>query len=324
MPAHSRYLKLRYSLNVGKVRESKLVELWEQQFLANMNTLKDKFSCGGFEPRAPQPAMRISYAVSSSLEIEMDKNLNVDTRLITSTFIIIFLLATILMSIDTNCITAPGMLLPTAGILSATFGITSAFGFLSYIGYKSCNLSFVAPFLVIGVGIDDMFIIYSAYRHANSKLGEAAHLDELISTSLRRSGVSITITSLTDFFAFMVGLIADFKSVQIFCVYVGVSILVCYFYQLTVFCGFLCIHVERIRKRDNALLLCVPQAKLNDCLGLNENCSAEKYATDVVHENSEVLNLSENGLKDQRNKSHRTSDAKGIVFFSFFFLLFIE
>jgi hypothetical protein len=44
---------------------------------------------------------------------------------------------------------------------------------------------------------------------------------ERISIALKKSGVSITITSLTDFIAFMVGISASFKSVQIFSVYAG-------------------------------------------------------------------------------------------------------
>lgn len=305
-PAYSRYLKLRYSLNAGKVHNSKLVELWEQQFIATMQQLQaNNFTCSG-----GQSSMRISYAVSSSLEIEMDKNLSIDTRLIFSTFMIIFVLASILMSIGTDCISAPGMLLPTAGILSAGFGITSAFGFLSYIGYKSCNLSFVAPFLVIGVGVDDMFIIYSAYRHTYSKSGDKMDIAEVISNSLRQSGVSITITSLTDFFAFMVGLIADFKSVQIFCVYVGVSIIFCYFYQLTIFCGFLCVHVKRIEKANNSFIPCLAQSDLNKCCGFNENCATERYATDIVHENSEIIGLSQKGLSQEKVKSSEHASHK--------------
>ena len=40
--------------------------------------------------------------------------------------------------------------------MSATFGVTSAFGLLSLLGYRGCNLMFVTPFLIFGIGIDDM------------------------------------------------------------------------------------------------------------------------------------------------------------------------
>lgn len=53
--------------------------------------------------------------------------------------------------------------------------------------------------------------------HTNVELSTS----ERISQALSKSGVSITITSLTDFVAFLVGLSAGFKSVQIFCIYAG-------------------------------------------------------------------------------------------------------
>lgn len=52
---------------------------------------------------------------------------------------------------------------------------------------------------------------------------ENAKTSERISEALRKCGVSVTITSITDFVAFLIGLTADFRSVQIFCVYAGMK-----------------------------------------------------------------------------------------------------
>lgn len=247
--AYANFFKLRYSLNAQNVELSPPVKLWELQFLSNMKKVLQEYSHPACDN---EYGLSISYAVSSSIDLEMEENLKLDEHLITGTFVIIFIMASILMSLGTTCITSPGMILPMAGIYSALFGLSSAFGLLSLIGFKNCNLSFTAPFLVIGVGIDDMFIIYSAYMNClrESKVGRYQDIDlsDLISKTMMRSGVSITITSLTDFSAFMVGLIADFPSVQIFCAYIGVSILFCYLYQLTIFAGFLCVHTVRIKK----------------------------------------------------------------------------
>lgn len=161
------------------------------------------------------------------------------------------------------------------------FGVTSSFGLMAWIGYDGCNLIFVIPFLVIGLGIDDMFIIYATYLSCyqkklneswqsskvlqnskneknlnNSHKLESQIISDLITTTLAKSGVSITITSLTDFVAFLVGLTTNFKSVQIFCVYAGFAILFCYLYQITIFCGFLCLHIKRILKNRNSYLFC--------------------------------------------------------------------
>jgi hypothetical protein len=75
----------------------------------------------------------------------------------------------------------------------------------------------MVPFLILGVGINDMFIIYAAFSHTK----ESKSTEERISEALRKSGTSVTITSVTDFIAFLIGLTSDFKSVQIFCVYTG-------------------------------------------------------------------------------------------------------
>ena len=65
-----------------------------------------------------------------------------------------------------------------------------------------------------------MFIIYAAFTHTN----EDASTEERISEALRKSGASVTITSLTDFIAFLIGLTSNFRSVQIFCVYAGLHL----------------------------------------------------------------------------------------------------
>lgn len=178
--------------------------------------------------------------------------------------------ACLLMTITSNCITSPGLLLPMMGITSAMFGVTSAFGLMALVGYDGCNLIFVIPFLVIGIGIDDMFIIYATYlncykhklRPSTTRTDRAESdsqddvINELVRKTLAKSGVSITITSLTDFVAFLVGLTTNFRSVQIFCVYAGVAIAFCYLYQITFFCGFLCLHIKRILNKRNAYLFC--------------------------------------------------------------------
>ena len=66
-----------------------------------------------------------------------------------------------------------------------------------------------------------MFIIYASF--SNTK--ESRSTEDRISEALRKSGASVTITTVTDFVAFLIGLTSDFKSVQIFCVYTGKNLL---------------------------------------------------------------------------------------------------
>lgn len=271
--AFSRMFKLRYNLKSDFINVREDVKEWELEFLKSIEKLLKYHSssqisgCNQNEERKENEILKllvITYSTSQSLDLEMAANITLDTKLISGTFMLIMIFAILFMSFNTNWVTSPGFILPFAGIMSAMFGITSAFGFLSFVGYPACNLIFVIPFLVIGIGIDDMFIIYSSFTYSAAAKQRAQlkvksdnetedvediELKRLISATLAKSGVSITITSLTDFVAFLVGLTTGFRSVQIFCIYAGFSIAFCYFYQLTLFCGFLCLHVRRIQKK---------------------------------------------------------------------------
>lgn len=313
IPGFSRGLKLRYNLKSDFENADLLVKQWEYKFIETIDKhaksllkesqdLEDQCSSGQL--------LKLSYGTSQSLDLEMAANIVVDTSLIVGTFLLIMTFAAILMSINSNCITSPGYLLPLAGIASAMFGISSSFGLLALLGYPGCNLIFVIPFLVIGIGIDDMFIIYSSYLHSlkgiksrNDLKTNKAICSELISTTLSRAGVSITITSLTDFVAFLVGLTTGFKSVQIFCVYAGFAIAFCYFYQLLFFSGFLCIHTIRVLKKNNTFLFCYSQNKLQS-LGLCKHLTCCSDRTDLEFEIPHSNELVQLNGEEENNKYH--------------------
>lgn len=68
-----------------------------------------------------------------------------------------------------------------------------------------------------GIGVDDMFMLMSGIT--NAKYGD--DVEARIGETMRTSGVSITITSLTDLLAFAAGASSVFLSVRNFCIYCG-------------------------------------------------------------------------------------------------------
>ena len=333
---------MRYNLKSETENIDKLVKLWELEFLKIMKKILDKkyknenesFLKNIDNQCLGNNLLKIDFSVSQSLDIEIEANAQLDTTLISCTFILIIFFAIALMSFNTTWITSPGILLPMAGIMSALFGMLSGFGFLAMIGYKGCSLIFVIPYLLIGIGIDDMFIIYASFTYAynhrpkNSKSSNVERLADLIGETLLKSGVSITITSITDFVAFIVGLTTGFRSVQIFCVYAAFSIAFCYFYQCTLFSSVLCLHARRIEKKRNAILFCVEQKNLN-CLPSwksKEHSNKEMKCTD----NNELENLNDlksnnegdtNNSKTHESKNNEKLSIKGLVKKIFRFLI---
>ncbi|XP_043202388.1 patched domain-containing protein 3-like, partial [Amphibalanus amphitrite] len=83
------------------------------------------------------------------------------------------------------------------------------------------------------IGIDDTFVMLAAWRRTRLQDPVPVRL----SHAYEEAAVSITITSLTDMFSFWVGAVTPFPSVQIFCVYTGMSVVFTYLWHVTFFGG---------------------------------------------------------------------------------------
>ena len=71
-----------------------------------------------------------------------------------------------------------------------------------------------------GIGIDDMFILMSGMAEGPS-LTTASSIKERMKYMLQKSGVAISITSMTDLLAFTIGATSVFISIRTFCIYTG-------------------------------------------------------------------------------------------------------
>ena len=73
----------------------------------------------------------------------------------------------------------------------AGMSITTAIGLLLICGLPYTDLVAAAPFLCLGIGVDDMFVMIAAWRKTNHYMKMRDRLPE----ALCESAMSITITS---------------------------------------------------------------------------------------------------------------------------------
>ena len=141
----------------------------------------------------------------------------------------------------------------------------SAFGICMFLGYPYTPFSQIVPFLALGLGVDDAFIIVAALEHTDKN----ASLEDRFGEALKKAGASITLTSLTDFIAFSVGSISPIPAMRFFCFHMAWAILFDLVFQCTFFVACLVIDEERILKRRLDCCCCIPplnkiqQAKLS-------------------------------------------------------------
>ena len=76
----------------------------------------------------------------------------------------------------------------------------------------------------LGIGVDDMFLLMSAWSENLPEEPEEQkvdHVPNILGRTLASAGIAITITSLTDFLAFVIGIVSVFRSVTLFSLYAG-------------------------------------------------------------------------------------------------------
>ncbi|KAL4219932.1 hypothetical protein ACF0H5_020344 [Mactra antiquata] len=187
--------------------------------------------------------IEIAYAHFNSMDEELAKNIKGDITLfsITMTLMITYACVATLSSRITDQV-GQRMWLGFAGVLAAGLAIISSFGLCAAAGVHFVSIVGVIPFLVMGIGIDDMFIMLSGLSGAQDK----KTIEDKLAATLRASGVGITITSLTDLIAFLAGAASNFIAVRNFCIYTGTAVIFCYLNNVTFFAACLAINERRV------------------------------------------------------------------------------
>ncbi|TNN81440.1 Patched domain-containing protein 3 [Liparis tanakae] len=133
----------------------------------------------------------------------------------------------------------------SCGVLSTGLAVLSGFGALLLLDQPFVMTVASCPFMILGIGLDDMFIMISCWQRTRV----LDSVPDRLADAYRDAAVSISITTLTDALALFLGYGSPFGSVRSFCLYSGVSICFCYLYSVT-FLG-ACLALNGQREAEN-------------------------------------------------------------------------
>ncbi|KAL8592691.1 hypothetical protein ACOMHN_037631 [Nucella lapillus] len=222
---------------------------WEKKFL-------------DYAGRLGPTSVDVAYEIPDSLSEELDKSTQGDIIFFSLTITVVCVYASVVTT-GGNPVSTRGML-SCAGILAAGLGIVGSMGLLSACGVKFVNIVGVIPFLIIGIGVDDMFLLMSSWSESlpsDDSEQNVQHVPRILGKTLASAGIGITITSLTDFLAFVIGTASVFRSVTYFSLYAGVAVLFCYLANVTVFSGCLAFHGRRVYSWRHAFTCMVTKSR---------------------------------------------------------------
>ncbi|CAG2238616.1 unnamed protein product [Mytilus edulis] len=231
---HATALKLRFNL---QSESFDLSRQWEKKFVERMALFENT-------------DITVKYSYSDSLSVELSKNVTGDISVFSVTFTLMIVFACLAL-MGMNCVDNR-YFLGLAGILSTCLAILASFGLVSACGITFVDIVGIMPFLILGIGVDNMFILLSGLADTNS----AQDVETRIGKTIRTSGIAITITSITDIVAFCAGAASVFPSVRNFSWYTGCAVLFCYINYLTFYTGVMAINESRVTKQLHWFTCC--------------------------------------------------------------------
>ena len=227
---------------------NKIAEEWEQkvfqQAILDFNAEEAKTGSG----------IKVYYmmerSVPDELELETQQNMNI----IAISYLMMFAYIIVMMGEFPSIITSR-FLVGLGGILVVILSVLSAFAITSALGIKQTMISLeVVPFLVLAIGVDNMFIISTA---RDRQTGDQTKHEYLIGLALKEVGPSITTAACGEFLTFLVGYLTDIPALESFCLCASSAVLVNYFLQMTMFVSFLTFDDMRIKSGRYDLLPCL-------------------------------------------------------------------
>ena len=135
------------------------------------------------------------------------------------------------------------------GIICVVMGVLVAYGFCSAVGLFFGPMHNILPLLLLGIGIDDMFVIVQSWETLTEKERREKPLVERFGIVMMHSGVAITITSITDVAAFALGATTILPALKSFCLFASVGIIAIYWFICTFFVAFM--YIDQIRLESN-------------------------------------------------------------------------
>ena len=149
----------------------------------------------------------------------------------------------------------------------------------SFLGQKNNNLNTNIPFLLLGLGVDDAFVLSAEFTRA-TRADPTLPISERLGLAMKHGGVSILITSATDAMAFFIGSTTVIPALHWFCIFAGLGVSFCFLFQITLYLPVLAIDARRAEKNRLDCCCCFKTSKQSaydephGCCGLDVlNCT---------------------------------------------------
>ncbi|KKY20464.1 putative patched sphingolipid transporter [Phaeomoniella chlamydospora] len=255
-----------------------MAEDWEKAFKSLMLSIQGE---------AGERGLRLSFSTERSLEEELNQSTNTDAKIVVISYVIMFIYASLalgsgavtmksLLNNPSNALVQSKFTLGVVGIIIVLMSVSASVGLFSAAGVKvTLIIAEVIPFLVLAVGVDNIFLIVHEFERVNLSHPDE-EIDERVAKALGRMGPSILLSASTETIAFAIGAAVGMPAVKNFAAYAAGAVLINAILQVTMFISVLALNQRRVESLRADCFPCITVSRANT-MGVP---GGQFYATD--------------------------------------------
>lgn len=145
-------------------------------------------------------------------------------------------------------------MLGLSGIFVVICSLVISIGVTLFFDYPLSMISAeVVPFLLLAIGVDNMFIIVRAEKEVSERVEK---VEERVALAIKEVGPSIFTAAFCESLAFFIGMLTKVPALESFCLVAGIGVLADFLLQITFFLAALTLDAKRINDNRADMLPC--------------------------------------------------------------------
>ncbi|CAF1589955.1 unnamed protein product [Adineta ricciae] len=253
VPDYTKAQALVITITINNKRQGEQLEnalLWEKHFLEFMKTYRSEY-------------FDVSYRAERSIEDEIERESNSDIKTVVISYLIMFLYIAVALGRIRNfrhLLVDMKVSLGIAGVILVALSVWASVGIFSYVQIPTTLIIFeVIPFLVLAVGVDNIFILTQSIQRDHRLPDE--DIECQIGRIVGRVGPAMLLTSVSESIAFFLGALTPMPAVRLFSLYAGMSVFIDFLLQITVFISLITLDQKRTQNKHFDVFCCFKSSK---------------------------------------------------------------
>ncbi|XP_011290675.2 NPC intracellular cholesterol transporter 1 homolog 1b [Musca domestica] len=205
----------------------------------------------------------IAYSAERSIQDAIVELSEGEVSTVAISYLVMFIYVAIALGKIRSCLhflRESKIVLAIGGIIIVLASVLCSLGFWGYLNVVTTMLAIeVIPFLVLAVGVDNIFIMVHTYHRLNRKKFDS--IAEAIGEAMGQVGPSILQTAGSEFACFAIGAISDMPAVKTFAMYAAAAIFFNFLFQITAFVAMMALDERRYESGRLDLFCCCKTSK---------------------------------------------------------------